>query len=191
MTLELPKHLEIWRQVRGTQARYDVSNLGRVRSWVNTRGVFQREPHVLHPTVGKNGYPVWCYRVDHKEVRLTVPVTVATAFFGPRPKAADVRYEVRHLDNDKLNNHVDNLVWGTSKQNADDRVRAGTTLRGERSPFAKLTWDQVNEIRSQTPCHIVGLAVVFGVSRQTIRRVLRNETWKVANSEYCTTIQTA
>jgi len=140
--------------------------------------VFQREPHLLHPTVGKAGYPVWCYRIDHQEVRLTVPVTVATAFHGPCPTGL----EVRHLDNNKLNNVATNLKWGTSAENAQDRVRAGTSLSGERNPHAKLTWDQVYSIRHYFKLwpH-ADLAFLFGVHVHTIKRILRNQTWKVAS----------
>ena len=179
--MKLPSHLsEEWRIVEGTDGAYEVSDLGGIRSWINTRRVRQDAPHRMSPSTGKNGYRVWCHRMqNHKEKRLTVHVTVATAFHGPKPTGA--RSEVRHLDDDKQNNRADNLAWGTPKQNADDRVRAGTTLTGERSPFAKLTWLQVGEIRrnrnSRKPA---ALALFYGVTTPSIKRILRNQTWKVA-----------
>ena len=98
----LPAHLyEEWRTVEGTEGAYDVSDLGRLRSWINTRRVRQDEPHLMNPTTGKNGYPVWCHRMQGRELRLTVHVTVATAFHGPKP--TNGRSEVRHRDNDKMN----------------------------------------------------------------------------------------
>ena len=177
--MKLPSHLtEEWRAVAGTDGAYEVSNLGGIRSWINLRRRRQTEPHLLHPTTGKNGYRVWCHRMqNHKEKRLTVHVTVATAFHGPKPAGA--RSEVRHLDNNKQNCRADNLVWGTPKQNADDRVKAGTSLSGERSPFAKLTWGQVRAIREQTIWTASELADIYGVTTASIVRILRNETWKV------------
>jgi hypothetical protein len=32
---------------------------------------------------------------------------------------------VRHLDSDRMNPHVDNLIWGTDSENVRDSVRAG------------------------------------------------------------------
>ena len=32
--------------------------------------------------------------------------------------------EVRHLDNNPLNCHIDNLEWGTSKENTNDMIKA-------------------------------------------------------------------
>ena len=122
----LPKHLyaqgafETWRVVAGTDGAYEVSDQGRIRSWINTRRVRQDAPRIMHPSTGKNGYQMWCHRMQGKEQRMTVHATVATAFHGPKPTGP--RSEVRHLDNDKQNNVADNLVWGTPKQNADDRV---------------------------------------------------------------------
>ena len=184
----LPAHLyEEWRTVEGTEGAYDVSDLGRLRSWINTRRVRQDEPHLMNPTTGKNGYPVWCHRMQGRELRLTVHVTVATAFHGPKP--TNGRSEVRHRDNDKMNNRADNLVWGTPKQNADDRVKAGTSLSGERSPFAKLTASEVAQIRALAADKWIDaagtewieseVAEFFGVTRASIVRILRNETWKV------------
>lgn len=178
--LRLPNHLsdiiEKWKPVPGTDGWYEVSSLGRVRSWRTTTKRRRREPVVLSPSVGKNGYRVWCHRLSGKESRLTVHRTVALAFLG-NPGAG--RWEVRHLDNDKLNNTVENLVWGTPAENAADRVSAGTTNSGERNPHAKLTWDRVREVRRTCDVmEVPDLAHKFNVTRQTIRRIIRNETWR-------------
>ena len=175
--IRLPDHLsEEWRPVPGTDGAYEVSSLGRLRSWINTRRVRQDEPKIMNPTIGKRGYRVWCHRLSGKEQRLTVHRTVALAFHGdPGPG----RWEVRHLDNDELNNQASNLAWGTPAENAADRVRAGTTNAGERSPFAKLTWKEVRSLRSE--CHAMSVEVLahkYGVTRESVRRVINNETWR-------------
>jgi hypothetical protein len=45
---------------------------------------------------------------------------VLLAFVGPRPKL-DEKGEIRHLDGDKMNNQLANLVYGTQKENMADR----------------------------------------------------------------------
>lgn len=51
-----------------------------------------------------------------------VHILVAEAFIGPRPKNADVC----HYDDDKSNNAVENLRYGTRSENVHDSVRNGT-----------------------------------------------------------------
>ena len=58
---------------------------------------------------------------------------ILETFIGPRPKGK----ECRHLDSDKTNNNLRNLVWGTRLDNMRDRLEAGpykskTQPRGKR-----------------------------------------------------------
>jgi hypothetical protein len=55
-----------------------------------------------------------------------VHVLVAAAFLGPCPDGQ----EVRHLDGDKLNNCLDNLIYGTRSENNLDTVRHGHHKKG-------------------------------------------------------------
>jgi hypothetical protein len=55
---------------------------------------------------------------------------VLEAFIGPRPQGM----VCRHLDGNKLNNRLSNLLWGTPAENAADRVLHGQTrLRNDSS----------------------------------------------------------
>ena len=54
--------------------------------------------------------------------RLKVHRLVAETFIGKRPTP---QHEVRHLDGDRSNNRVENLAWGTPKENAADRTAHG------------------------------------------------------------------
>ena len=47
---------------------------------------------------------------------------VLTAFVGPCPDGM----ETRHLNGDPSDNRIENLVWGTAKENAADRISHGT-----------------------------------------------------------------
>lgn len=70
----------------------------------------------------KNGY----HRVDvfreGKRYTRFVHLLVLAAHVGPRPTGAIGR----HWDDDKDNNHVSNLLYGTSSDNIHDTVRLGT-----------------------------------------------------------------
>lgn len=75
---------------------------------------------------------------------------------------------------------------GTAKDNVRDMVERGRDYNGERrgesNPKAKLTWAQVNEIKSK---YVKGsltygahaLSREFGVDRATIRDILKGRSW--------------
>lgn len=74
---------------------------------------------------------------------------------------------------------LENLTWGTPRQNQLDRLRDGTDSLGEKNGFSKLTEQQVVEIRA----NIRGLpytefAKKFNVSKSTITNVANRYTWK-------------
>ena len=118
---------EEWRSVLGYEGAYEVSGHGRVRSldreFVNAAGRRDRvagRMMTLSTEVGGYKY----IRMTSKNVREHGKVhrLVLEAFVGPRPAGM----ECRHLDGDPANNHLENLAWGTSKENGEDMTRHGT-----------------------------------------------------------------
>jgi hypothetical protein len=69
------------------------------------------------------------------------------------------------------------LSWGTSKDNADDRDRHGTTCRGEARPASKLTEEAVRFIRSSSE-RTTDLAEKFGVTDTCISYARLGKTWR-------------
>lgn len=73
--------------------------------------------------------------------------------------------------------HPFHLRWGTTADNAADRVAHGTQPRGERHSQAKLTEAAVREVRS-SPESAVALARHLGVSAGAIDAIRQGRTWK-------------
>lgn len=73
--------------------------------------------------------------------------------------------------------NIDHLAVGTSKDNADDRERDGTTVRGSDHPRAKLTEKQILAIHSSNNTYRQ-LADQYGVSKSQIARIKTGESWK-------------
>lgn len=105
-----------WRSVVGYEGRYSVSSLGQVRNdqtgrvrSLNVKGG-SRGGHLMVDwnTSGKKEY----FKVHH---------LVLEAFVGPRPDGM----HGLHRDDDKTNNSVENLYWGTHFDNMQDKVRNG------------------------------------------------------------------
>lgn len=106
--------------------RYEVSNLGRVRSvdYTNTDTLGRRLFHrgtVLQPVPDQDGYlRVTLYNRVRKQV-LPIHRIVLTAFTGPCPAGM----EGCHRNGDHLDNTPGNLRWGSDSSNVRDMVRHG------------------------------------------------------------------
>ena len=153
---------------------YEVSEDGRVYSLLNWRGYGRRE---VKPTEGAGGYlKVRLRHPDGRRVNRQLHRLVALAFMGARPPGA----QIRHLNGDQEDCRRVNLAWGTAKQNAADRDRHGTTARGSRNGYARLTEDAVVSIRvalsTGTPQRQI--ASRFGVTQSAISNINRGRTWK-------------
>lgn len=86
--------------------------------------------------------------------------------------------ECRHLNGNPEDNHLENLAWGSRQDNANDRVKHGRSLRGEKSPVHKLTEHQVLEIRNRVGTETLrSLAREYGVSHTCIRRAGNGMNW--------------
>lgn len=138
----------------------------------NWRGYGARQ---LTEDVDPDGYlEVRVYR-DGKRIRKDVHTLVSLAFNG----LPALGQEVRHIDGDKQNNLPDNLLWGTRKQNADDRERHGRTARGSRNGCAKLTELQVVHIKQSlvAGARQCDLAAIYGINECAIGHIGRGEAW--------------
>jgi HNH endonuclease/NUMOD4 motif len=115
------KFIETWRAVVGFEGFYEVSNRGTVRSLPRDycRG------QVIKPR-WRGRYLAVVLSTPTLRKELRVHRLVGEAFLGPRPD----KHETRHLDDNRANNNLTNLVYGTSKENSQDSIRNGGTLFG-------------------------------------------------------------
>lgn len=145
---------------------YGVTQDGRVYTHKSGRWLGQRDAGNGYPVVkagGKNRY---------------VHVLVARAWVGPKPGPA---YEVRHKDGNPYHNAACNLVWGTAKENAEDRDRHGRTYRGSRHHSSKLSDQDVQEIRrryAEGGISQAALAAEFGVRQSSICGIVNGKVRK-------------
>lgn len=110
---------------------YEVDKYGQVFSMGhNWRGYGAR---LLVQDKNKDGYMCVRLTINGVRKRYRVHTLVAIKFLGKKPKSAD---QIRHLDGNKLNNHVSNLAWGNAKSNADDRDKHGRTSKGLKHSLA-------------------------------------------------------
>lgn len=168
--------LEEWRPVPGYEGRYDVSNMGRVRSWQNPNGdlsVPRLKSAFAEP---KDGYLQVALYKKHKGTRIGIARLVLMAFVGLPSKGM----EASHLDGNILNNTLDNLAWETRLENEQHKVEHGTRPRGESQYLSKLTEEQVKEIKwlRHLGFKLSELSERFGIHKTGISKICRGESWK-------------
>lgn len=95
---------------------------------------------------------------------------------GPIPKGLCVCH---HCDNPACV-RPDHFFLGTHADNAQDMARKGRSLRGERSPTARLSSEAVAEIRSLWAAGgltTTALAEMYGVSQAQVSRIASGIAW--------------
>jgi len=157
---------EEWRPTREVEG-YEVSNLGRVRH--AEKGTIKGAP------VARNGYRVVNLWRHNKGRVCYVHSLVAEAFIGTRPP----QMSVNHIDGDRLNNLPANLEYMTLADNSRDQAANGRAAKGERNGHAKLTADQVREIkrRAANGARTCDLAIEFGVGSPIISQIKSGTRW--------------
>lgn len=166
--------------ITGYEGLYDVSNLGRVRSYHNFGFKRRDNPRMMNPTKERYGYLqlTLCKNTVHEQIK--VHQIVARAFLPPNPGGM----QIDHVNGVKTDNRVDNLEWVTPKENTLRSVKTGLKPKGERHWRHKLTKLQVDEIRSlyKTGNYTHrSLGEIFGVSHSVVGNVIRNQTWRDCN----------
>ena len=153
----------IWKQVKGFEGKYEVSNLGDVRSITRRFKVAikggeystTRKGRILRAGGSKSGHlSVVLGRGNTKSVH----ALVLTAFVGDRPKGMDTR----HKDGNPANNKLSNLHWGTRADNIRDKKWHGNPL--------KLSPEGIREMRRlrESGHKLSTLAEKFGVNISTV-----------------------
>lgn len=177
---------EYWKDVKGYEGIYEASTTGHVRikpganspEYVKKRGFVI--PDLKYFTDKHNRLKCVFVKRDGSR-HLTSPHRLVAWTFLPNP--ANLR-EVNHIDGNPQNNDVSNLEWVSSSENKHHAVRMGLMLSGEAHPQAKLTNDQVTElkIRVLSGEHIKDLAEEFNVQGSLISTAV-NETYYRTTSD--------
>jgi hypothetical protein len=110
-----------WRKIPGVPIQYEVSNIGQIRvvPYVDRRG-WRRSGKVLSPKDAQI-----FLTIDGKRKWFALAALVLRAFVGPPINGG---YLARHLDDDRSNNNLKNLAWGTDQDNHNDAVKNGANF---------------------------------------------------------------
>lgn len=169
---------ERWGQVEGF-SNYYVSSWGRVRG---NRGKILK---IKSREKLWSGAEVELIGDNGKRKGWGIGALVLSIFKEVRPLGK----ECCHKDGNPCNNFLDNLYWGTSKENSADAKRHGRALKAARNNVnSKLTEETVEEIKQHFLDNEYSIGMDgrigrrYGVRRETIRDIRLGKRWVTGNT---------
>lgn len=173
-TRHMANEEEVWVPAFQWEGLYEVSSLGRIRSVLRyaatSFGI--RSYGGRHVTPIKRKYLVVNLTAKDRRKQLLLHSLVLMSFKGPRPERMDCCHNNGNCHDPRL----DNLRWGTRKENHSDKRQHGTLPLGEDVHNAKLTEVSVREMRK---CKTTKEAAEVGKTTiSNAHRVLTRKSWR-------------
>lgn len=165
---------ETWIPVKDWEDRYEVSNLGRVRSLLDYH-LRPKTPVLKKTYVGKRGYEVVSFYRHKKMFLLKIHRLLAVAF-TPNPHNKPV---VNHINGIRNDNRLENLEWSTYKENTNHAFKIGN-MKGTPGINAKLTKEDVIGIKTDIKQGVLNKDLYLKYPILTSKNLwnIKNQTWK-------------
>jgi len=170
---------ELWKEIEGYNGDYQVSNLGRVKSFKKCRGIDVR---ILIQNKDKDGYLfVGLYKNGKPKTKL-IHILMYESFIEEIPE----KYIVHHTDFTK-NNFLDNFEIMTNEEHlrlhneGKNHPMYGKDFSGENGPNHTLTEKDVIQIKKYLSEGILTQKEIgekFNVSPMTISNIKLRKSWK-------------
>lgn len=142
--------IEEWKDIKGYEGLYQVSNLGRVK-----------RKKILTPWLGTDKYNYISLSKNGNVTKFKVHRLVAKAFI-PNP---DNKPTVDHINRDRLDNRVENLRWATYKEQRSNQTSTETKIKA-----IDIATGEYNYYKSQVEC-----GKKLNLSSKSINDCLRNK----------------
>ena len=154
---------EIWKDIKGYEGLYQVSNLGKVKRlrFINKHTNIEKET-IKSQKIRKDGYLEVVLYKDGKGKCIQVHRIVATAFI---PNIEN-KPQVNHIDGNKKNNIVKNLEWVTRSENMRHSARQ------LRNNVKKINQYDLNDRYLATYSSITIAGEINGIRESSIANVL-------------------
>jgi hypothetical protein len=110
---------------------------------------------------------------DGRRKTVFIAILVLRAFVGPKPKGM----QCCHLDGNRTNDSLRNLIWGSKATNEAHKALHGTVTKGQKNGMAKLTNEAVREIR-RVGYPLEQHVLKYGVTKSLVSAVILGRIWK-------------
>lgn len=159
---------EIWKDIENFERRYQISNLGRVKSFPQ-KGNHKKEPFILKKNTNKSGYEYVTLYNKNMCKKFKVHRLVAQAFI-PNPNNFNV---INHKNENKNDNRVENLEWCNPKYNNRYSKSKKIYEYDNKGNLIKI-WNSTREIEE-----------ILGIDHTTISYRCRhnNKIWRYSNAD--------
>lgn len=163
---------DIWRDIKGYEGLYQVSNTGKVKSLGHGKCSLWKEPRVMKGQKIRSGYLlVHLWKCGEKKYALIHRLVAEAFIVNPENKET-----VNHIDGNKTNNCVDNLEWNTYSENITHAFNNGLNYAvGKKQIIQKdkkgniiKVWDSIKEAAKN-----------MNVCTSSLRACCRNNTYTI------------
>ncbi len=175
--------IEEWRDVKGFEGLYKVSNLGSIKSMPKdfylpkNKSYHHLKEKIIYQGAWR-GYKQIRLCKNGKKYMRSAHIIVATAFCKKNGRALTVN----HKDGNKLNNKADNLEWMTLSDNHKHAFKIGLRCNdGSMNPIHKLIEKDVNIIKRLYSYYNLkqkDIASLYCVTPTVICRIIKGKSWR-------------
>jgi hypothetical protein len=170
---------EIWKDIKGAEGFYQVSNCGRIKSVAGIAyrdsvfGNFQKKERILKCGKNQKGYIQFSFSRGNRKGITMVSRLVAEAFIPNKLN----KPQVNHINGIVSDNHATNLEWCTNSENQLHAYRTGLTpsRKGKGVKILSTEREELVQLNTMYGLDHTLTGIEYGVCSASIGRIIKTK----------------